>query len=328
MRVPLPAAMITTSTGRWSELTLVVAMFSSLGTGPLKLLRIICAALLLALLAGCSAIRVAYNNGHEVAWWWLTDYLEVQGEDSTTLRQAVHQVHEWHRREQLASYVDLLRNWQRPMGGEMSSEQVCRMIDEVWQRGAALSGLVQALDPAALQVLSRLSPRQLAHMERQFAKSNRKFRDKYLEVSAQEFLQARVDSGLSRARWLYGSLGRPQEQALRNALMAAPWDARQAYEARIKRQQDMVQTLRNLSQNQTSLEQARATLQALIARQIDPQEPNERARLLAMRQQSCQVLAQLHASTTPAQRAKAQENLANTAADLASLLPAQNMQPR
>jgi hypothetical protein len=302
---------------------LVVAMSLSPGAGPLKLLRIICAGLLLALLGGCGAVRLAYNNGHELAWWWLTDYLEVQGEDSTTLRQAVHQAHEWHRREQLPSYVELLRNWQRPIAGEMSSEQVCRMIDDIWQRAAALSGVVQALDPAALQVLSRLSPRQLAHMERQFAKSNRKFRDKYLDVSPQELLQARVDSGLSRARWLYGPLGRAQEQALRNALMAAPWDARQAYESRLRRQQDMVKTLGDLSQSQSSLEQSRATLQALVARQLDPQEPTERARLLAMRQQSCQVLAQLHASTTPAQRAKAQESLTNTASDLASVLPAQ-----
>jgi len=302
---------------------LVFAMSLSPGAGPLKLLRIICAGLLLALLGGCGAVRLAYNNGHELAWWWLTDYLEVQGEDSTTLRQAVHQAHEWHRREQLPSYVELLRNWQRPIAGEMSSEQVCRMIDDIWQRAAALSGVVQALDPAALQVLSRLSPRQLAHMERQFAKSNRKFRDKYLDVSPQELLQARVDSGLSRARWLYGPLGRAQEQALRNALMAAPWDARQAYESRLRRQQDMVKTLRELSQSQSSLEQSRATLQALVARQLDPQEPTERARLLAMRQQSCQVLAQLHASTTPAQRAKAQESLTNAASDLASVLPAQ-----
>lgn len=298
-------------------------MSLSPGAGPLKLLRIICAGLLVALLSGCGAVRLAYNNGHELAWWWLTDYLEVQGEDSTTLRQAVHQAHEWHRREQLPSYVELLRNWQRPIAGEMSGEQVCRMIDDIWQRAAALSGVVQALDPAALQVLSRLSPRQLAHMERQFAKSNRKFRDKYLDVSPQELLQARVDSGLSRARWLYGPLGRPQEQALRSALMAAPWDARQAYESRLKRQQDMVKTLRDLSQSQSSLEQSRATLQALISRQLDPQEPSERTRLLSMRQQSCQILAQLHASTTPAQRAKAQENLTSTATDLASLLPAQ-----
>jgi len=39
-----------------------------------------------------------------------------------------------------------------------------------------------------------------------------------------------------------------------------------------------------------------------------------------MRQQSCQTLSQLHASTTPGQRAKAQETLRNYAADLAVLV--------
>ena len=27
----------------------------------------------LALLGACSAVKLAYNNGHELAWWWLTD---------------------------------------------------------------------------------------------------------------------------------------------------------------------------------------------------------------------------------------------------------------
>ena len=279
---------------------------------------------MLVLLGGCSAVRLAYNNGHEVAWWWVTDYLDVQGEDSTTLRQAVHQIHEWHRREQLAPSIELIKSWQRPVTGDLSSEQVCRMVDELWQRAAELSGLVQALDPAALQVLSRLSPRQLAHMEREFAKSNRKFREKYVDVTPPQLLQARFDSGLSRAGWLYGSLSRPQEQALRTALMAAPWDTRQSYESRLRRQQDVLQTLRSLSQSQSSPEQTRSVLRALLSRQFDPQDPADRARLTTLRQQSCQILAQLHASTTAAQRARAQDKLAGTAADLASLLPVQS----
>jgi hypothetical protein len=60
----------------------------------------------------------------------------------------------------------------------------------------------------------------------------------------------------------------------------------------------------------------------MLARQLDPQEPQERSRMLASRQQSCQVLAQLHASTTPAQRAKAQGTLRDYAADLGALVAA------
>ena len=107
--------------------------------------------------------------------------------------------------------------------------------------------------------------------------------------------------------------------------MASPWDTRQSYESRLRRQQDIVQTLRSLSQSQSSPEQARATLRALLTRLLDPQDPADRARLLALRQQSCQVLSQLHASTTAAQRARAQDKLGSTAADLATLLPAQTV---
>ena len=106
---------------------------------------------------------------------------------------------------------------------------------------------------------------------------------------------------------------------MRSAMMDAPWDVREAYEWRLRRQQDIVQTMRQLAQSQANTEQTRAALRSLLLRQIDPQEPAERSRMLGLRQQSCQVLAQLHASTTPAQRAKAQETLRGYATDLASL---------
>lgn len=283
--------------------------------------RIIFAGLVLALLGACSTTKLAYTNGHELAWWRLSDYIDVQGEDRTTLRRAVHQMHDWHRREQLASYVELLQRWQPQFAGDLPPESACRLVDEVMQRAAELPGLVQALDTPALQLLSRLSPRQIAEMERQFAKSNRKFRDKYIDVSPQELLDVRVDAGLSRAQWIYGSLGRQQEQALRTALAAAPWDTRESYSWRLRRQQDVLQTLRELSQSQASPEVARSTLRALLLRMIDPQEPTERARVLAMRQQGCQIMAQLHTSTTASQRAKAQDNLRTSALDLRALLP-------
>jgi hypothetical protein len=54
---------------------------------------------------------------------------------------------------------------------------------------------------------------------------------------------------------------------------------------------------------------------------IDPQEPAERARVLAMRQQGCQIMALLHTSTTASQRAKAQDHLRTSALDLRALLP-------
>ena len=83
-----------------------------IGSARWSALKIIVAGLLLALLSACSAVKLAYNNGHELAWWWLTDYIDVKGEDRATLRQAVHQLHEWHRREQLPTYVEMLRRWQ------------------------------------------------------------------------------------------------------------------------------------------------------------------------------------------------------------------------
>ena len=54
----------------------------------------------------------------------------------------------------------------------------------------------------------------------------------------------------------------------------------------------------------------------MMLRSLEPTDPADRAAMMASRRQSCQVLAELHQSTTPAQRARAVETLRRYASDL------------
>ena len=277
------------------------------------------AALLLGLLSACSTIKLAYNNANELAWWWLTDYVSFSEPQRPAMRQAMVQVHAWHRRQQLPGYVELLGRWQVAVQGELGATQVCALADEVVQRLEDLSSAVEALDPSALQAVASLSAAQLTDLERKQAKSNSEFRDKYLNVTADELAKDRFKQAVSRSETLYGRLQPEQKRLLAKALSASPWDASGSYARRLKRQQALVQSLRSL-QNAPA-EQVRAGLKTMLARSMVDADPADRAASLAARQHMCSVVAELHQSTTRDQRSKAVDTLKGYAAEVRSLAP-------
>src|SRR5882724_11445070 len=94
MRVPLPAAMMTTSTAVMNFPSLLMTTASRLG-------RIIGLLALATALAGCSAIKLGYNNLDHLAYWWLDSYVDFSGEQGTQVRENLAQLHQWHRTEEL-----------------------------------------------------------------------------------------------------------------------------------------------------------------------------------------------------------------------------------
>lgn len=275
------------------------------------------AALLAGLLVACSTARLAYNHAHEMLWWWLTDYVEFSDGQRPVMRQAMVQVHAWHRRTQLPGYAQMLDRWQTVLPGELDAPQVCTMVEEVMGRLTDLSGFADALEPAALQALGAFTPAQFAEMERRIAKANRQFREKYLDPTPQALAAERFKQGLSRAEMLYGRLDAEQKRVLEAALARAPWDAAASYGRRVKRQQDTLQALRGLQGAQP--EQMRAGLKALLTRSLEPADAADRAAIQTARRQTCQVLAELHQAATPAQRAKAVDTLRRYAGDMRAL---------
>ncbi len=271
------------------------------------------AGLLAVLLGGCSAVRVAYDQAPELLWWWLGGYVSFSEPQRPAMRQALVQVHSWHRRTQLPGYADLLLRWEPVVQGEMTGAQVCALADEADQAVRALPGLADALDTPALQALASFNRPQVAELERRLAKKNKEFREKYLEVTPQELLAARVKQGVSGAERLYGRLQGEQKRALESALSRSPWDVQGTYARRLKRQQSLLQALQTW-QGQPP-EQVRAGLRQLIERSIELPEASDRAAIADFRRGACQVLAEFHNSTTPAQRGRAVDTLRRYGSD-------------
>src|SRR6185369_14770287 len=86
-----------------------------------RLGRIIGLLALAAALSACSAIKFAYNNIGEVAYWWLDSYVEFSDEQSLRVREDLTRLHLWHRTNELPRFGNSPRR-----GGTGTKRRHCR----------------------------------------------------------------------------------------------------------------------------------------------------------------------------------------------------------
>jgi len=63
----------------------------------------------LVLLSGCSTLKLAYNQADEAVYWWLDSYVDLTDKQKPLAKDALRQLHQWHRQNQLPEYVALLQ---------------------------------------------------------------------------------------------------------------------------------------------------------------------------------------------------------------------------
>ncbi len=267
--------------------------------------------------AGCSFVRLGYNQGPELAHWWLDRHADFDGAQSTRVRDALAAWFAWHRREQLPDYARLLARAQDEVQAPLSTEQVCAWVDEA--RGRARVALERAV-PAIADIAVTLTPRQVEQIERRQAKANAEYREQSLQAEPAKRLRAWLDRNVERAESLYGKLDEAQRKKLAEALAKSPYDAERAYAQRRRGQQEAVQILRQAAEGAG----AASVQEALVAQARKWQRPSADADEARYAEQvarySCATSAALHNSTTPEQRRHAADKLAQWLGDVRVLV--------
>lgn len=283
------------------------------------LLRAAIIGALVLVLAGCSALRLGYSNGPQLAWWWLDGYLDIPSEQAPRVKGAIAQWFEWHRSTQLPAYAALLASLQSQAGEPIEAAQVCRWNALVRER------LDPALDRALVlgaELVPALTEAQLRHLEQRYARNMEDMRADYLQSDPAERQRAAVKRTLERAEQIYGTLGEAQRKVVADGVAASPFDAQAWHDERARRQRDAMATLRRLLADKADRDARLAALRALAERA-------ERSPVAAYRDYqrrlvdyNCAFIARLHNATTPAQRTKARDTLKGWEDDLRTLLAA------
>jgi len=260
-------------------------------------------------LAGCSLLTLAYNRLPTVVFWRLDGLVDLSSEQSAWLRPRIDVLHAWQRQQQLPELAQALRQWQAQMGGELAPATVCQ---QVTQARGWLEGLWAQAQPDLTRLARELSPAQRDHLARHYAKADETFRSDWMGPDA---AQRRLQRFADRAGMFYGDLSPAQRSWLADRLARNPFDAERSLAERQRRQADILAILRAVAQGVP----ADAALQALADRVRTSPDPAYRAYAQALTTDTCALVSELHARTTPEQRTRAAQRLAGYAADLEAL---------
>lgn len=275
------------------------------------------------LLAGCSALRLGYQQAPSLIYWWVDGYADLDDAQSARLRQDIDRFLAWHRQTELPAYADRLRQWRALAAADLSAEQVCAQTEVL--RSAASHLIERGHEPLARLALS-LTPAQLQHMERHQAKSNEGFEKDFLRGSAEQRLERRLERAVDRYETLYGALSNAQVALVRQSLRDAPFDPARTLADRRARQAELLGLIRQLQAAQAGRtvgdgpapRAAAQALQAWLQRGLFA-APSAGGEAAGWVRHGCQAFATLHNSTSAAQRQHAQQEIRRYEDDLRAL---------
>ena len=268
----------------------------------------------LLLLQACSAIKLGYNNGTELAYFWLDGYVDFRDDQNPRLREELGKLLVWHRSEELPKLAELLQKVQRLAANDVMPSQICAVYADARERFDATT---RRADPAAVWLAMSLSADQLKRIDRQLKKADDKFRKDTQDLTPVERMDRRVKSNVERAEEFYGRLDDKQVALLRGAMEAATSNPELNQLERQRRQADFAQTLR-MASGQTTLANTNkpgpaevlTLLRGYLERLAKPLNAEYRAYSDKITQESCATFATLHNSTSKEQRDRAVRRLA------------------
>ena len=197
--------------------------------------------LVLSLLTGCSAVRLAYDNADLYLRWKIGSYIDVEGAQSEELDERIDDFMAWHRLHALPKYVQIAEEGARRITRGIARQDALWGFDAVMaQAQESLLAGTERLAP----LLDRLTPEQLKYLERGIAEDNRRFAREYLRGSERERRERRAALIADRVEDWVGGLTPAQAERIRQFSERAPLTNEMRERDRRRLQADVVAILR------------------------------------------------------------------------------------
>ena len=264
----------------------------------------------------CSTLRFGYNQAADLAYWWLDGYVDFNDAQTVLARNAIATWFVWHRSTQLPVYAKLLVSAENEVVTDSTPGQVCVWWDTL---STSLQTSLERAVPAASELVLSISPAQIEHIERRYAKANAEFRDEYLQSDPLKRRRESIRRATERAELLYGKMQEAQREQIARLVARSPFDPELWFNERRRRQQDALQILRRVAADGLGPEQVQAALRGYLERSRQSPKDDYRQHSETLTAFNCALAATLHNSTDPAQRQSAVQKLKGWESDLRSL---------
>jgi hypothetical protein len=260
-------------------------------------------ALIVATLAGCSSIKIAYNRADFIAAWMADDFFELTGEQKDVFREHFDRFHAWHRSTQLNEYAAMLAQVRERLNAGFKEADVVWTIESA---KAHYRAIVARGHADAARVLSTLTDRQLDAARREFDKRNRKYaREWGIGASTDEQQRLRAKYNVERVEHWTGSLSGAQEARVIALSRALPLITDLRYQDRMRRQQEFLALL----EGRKNLETFVPRLRDWLADWDRTRTPEYEAALTRFVEASAKTYMEVYAMLTPEQRAHVADRL-------------------
>jgi hypothetical protein len=279
--------------------------------------RLLLIPILCVLLQGCSAVRLGYGNADSLARWWIDQYVDLSPEQDGLVRERLLRFHAWHRKTQLPDYAELLRQGRTFATGQPTAKDALALSEGIIRRGRTMAD--QAA-PDIADFLASIGPAQIERMSTRFAEKNADFA-KEAKLGENEAAQrtVRYKRLLERAEYWFGDFNDTQQAALRQLVEGQNPGTRFWYDERLRRQREWLDLVRKVQSERPPRERTIQRLRDYAAGFDLPVDPARLPQALALRRASADLAVAIHALTTPAQRAHAQQRIDDLIRDLTEL---------
>jgi hypothetical protein len=234
-------------------------------------------------------------------------YLDFNESQKRDVKADLKAWHAWHRSSQLPAYADLLAELQHMAKNDVSPPAAC---DAIMKARDQFETLVLQTAPQVASLALSLEPANLKHLRKKFAEEDKQWREKWLDVSAKQFAEDRLEEWSERSEFFYGRLSAAQKQMIRDAIARSALDPKISWMLRQRRQDDILATLEKIRKTKPSPTLAEAEIRALMERALHPDDPVGAEMRRDLFNEACANSAAMHKLTTPTQRKRAEEKLA------------------
>ncbi|NHZ65240.1 DUF6279 family lipoprotein [Massilia genomosp. 1] len=279
--------------------------------------RVLCMLAVMAVLTACSGIKLAYNQGDTLLYWWLDAYVDLDSEQAPEVKQDIKELFKWHRQTQLKDYIHILTNAQRQLAGNLSKADLDADYREIMSRTELLA---QKALPELTDLALSIKPEQLAHIEKKFEKNNETFRKKFVRGSVEDLQEKRFKKSMEQFDLWFGGFSKEQEVLLRKASDARPLNNQLWLDERIRRQQKIMTVLRKINKENLGKEAAAPLVQGLVKDMLArTQSPENKQFFDTYTDGTMQMILTAVKIATPEQKAHAQKRMQGWISDFNTL---------
>jgi hypothetical protein len=183
----------------------------------MKYYRVLGLIFALSLLSACSNTFM-YNQLDWLIPWYVDDYVDLTRVQKKSLKQQLlPPLLEWHRKAELAHYLELLDKLQEDLAGPLDEAVIQVWVDEVELAGQRLE---QRMLPLALGLGEQLSDQQMEEFLHNLWEQQSEMEEEYLERDQQTYIEDNEEGLQEGLEEFLGKLTAEQEALVSSAAIA------------------------------------------------------------------------------------------------------------